>query len=314
MKVHFKRCSSALFFMFCALVGLSQSTQIDSITLYVKANNDTANHAKTFENIKKRIHCTGLNYRSTANKNTISITVPSNYDTVLLPYLLKSKAQFGVYETYDNYYLYPMFQFVNIEIVKKGYFVDTSKNATEITKQYPLFALLIPATNERNELLTGPVIGYCLEKDTAVLMQILIKTKIKKFFPDDLRFMWSKQDIKGWYSLFATKEPFTYNPIETPMIAVVKIDKNEKAQKNEIFIYLKKSFHPVWDTLTKSNIGKALAITIDNKVYSYPTVQNQISGGGIYIMGNWKREMLECISCILKYPIEEDLDIYVKKE
>jgi len=314
MKVHFKRCCSALFFMFSSLVGMSQTTQIDSITLYVKAKNDTANHAKTFENIKKRIHCTGLNYSSTANKNTVSITVPSNYDTVLIPYLLKSKAQFGVYETYDNYYLYPMFQFVNIEIVKKGYFVDTSKTATEITKQYPLFALLIPATNDKNELLAGPVIGYCLEKDTAQLMQLLTKTKIKKFFPDDLRFMWSKLGIKGWYSLIATKEPNNYDPIETPMIAAVKIDKNEKAQKNEVFIYLKKKFHPIWDTLTKSNIGKPLAITIDNKVYSYPTVQNQISDGGIYIMGNWKREMLECISCILKYPIEEDLDIYVKKE
>ena len=45
-----------------------------------------------------------------------------------------------------------------------------------------------------------------------------------------------------------------------------------------------------WQRITKENIGKSIAIVLDGFVYSFPTVQNEISGGSSQITGNFTVE------------------------
>ena len=46
----------------------------------------------------------------------------------------------------------------------------------------------------------------------------------------------------------------------------------------------------IWARLTKENIGKSIAITLDGYVYSFPTVNTEIKGGSSQITGNFTVE------------------------
>jgi len=56
----------------------------------------------------------------------------------------------------------------------------------------------------------------------------------------------------------------------------------------------------VWARLTKDNIGKQVAIVLDGLVYSYPTVQSEISGGVSSITGNFTVDEATDLTNVLK--------------
>ncbi|MDR1524892.1 MAG: protein translocase subunit SecD, partial [Tannerella sp.] len=55
-----------------------------------------------------------------------------------------------------------------------------------------------------------------------------------------------------------------------------------------------------WARLTKENIGKSVAIVLDNLVYSAPTVQAEITGGRSQITGNFSVEEAKDLANVLK--------------
>jgi len=55
-----------------------------------------------------------------------------------------------------------------------------------------------------------------------------------------------------------------------------------------------------WARITKENIGKQIAIVLDNQVYSAPVVQSEITGGNSSITGNFTLEEAQDLATILK--------------
>ena len=55
-----------------------------------------------------------------------------------------------------------------------------------------------------------------------------------------------------------------------------------------------------WKRLTGENIGKSVAIVLDNYVYSFPTVQAEIAGGRSQITGNFTINEASDLANILK--------------
>ena len=55
-----------------------------------------------------------------------------------------------------------------------------------------------------------------------------------------------------------------------------------------------------WAALTKANVGKAIAIVLDNAVYSAPRVNSEIDGGQSSISGNFTVEMTKDLANTLK--------------
>ena len=55
-----------------------------------------------------------------------------------------------------------------------------------------------------------------------------------------------------------------------------------------------------WAALTKANVGKAIAIVLDNVVYSAPRVTNEIDGGSSVISGNFTIEETKDLANTLK--------------
>ena len=56
----------------------------------------------------------------------------------------------------------------------------------------------------------------------------------------------------------------------------------------------------IWAHLTKDNIGKQVAIVLDGLVYSYPTVNTEITGGSSEITGNFDVQEAEDLANVLK--------------
>ena len=52
--------------------------------------------------------------------------------------------------------------------------------------------------------------------------------------------------------------------------------------------------------MTGNNIGKSIAIVLDDYVYSYPTVNTKISGGSSQITGNFTTEEAKDLANVLK--------------
>ena len=55
-----------------------------------------------------------------------------------------------------------------------------------------------------------------------------------------------------------------------------------------------------WERLTKENIGKQIAIVFDDKVYSYPIVNQEIPNGRLQISGDLTIEEAKDLANILK--------------
>ena len=55
-----------------------------------------------------------------------------------------------------------------------------------------------------------------------------------------------------------------------------------------------------WATITRNNIGRPIAIVLDEKVYSFPNVNNEITGGSSEITGNFTPEEANDLANVLK--------------
>jgi SecD/SecF fusion protein len=180
----------------------------------------------------------------------------------------------------------------------------------KLRKDNPLFALMRAAIrqNEKGQsiLAEGPVIGYAAIGDTSKLNQYLSNPKIKSIFRPYTKFLWSFKAID--------KEETT--------VQLVAIDgasnRGKAALAGDIITEARKMFDVggggspqismsmtadaaiSWKHLTKDNIGKSIAIVLDNSVYSFPTVQGEIAGGTSSITGNFTIEEADDLVNILK--------------
>jgi len=195
---------------------------------------------------------------------------------------------------------------------------DTTKKAgqsradtiAKLRKENPLFTILSPAvrTNEKgqSQLTEGPFVGYALVGDTAKISKYLSDPKIKSIFKPYTKFVWTFKAID--------KNETTYQ-----LIALDGSSERGKASlSGDIITDARKVFDMggggspqismsmtadaaiAWKHLTKDNIGKSIAIVLDNSAYSYPTVQGEISGGVSSITGNFTIEEADDLVNILK--------------
>jgi len=73
----------------------------------------------------------------------------------------------------------------------------------------------------------------------------------------------------------------------------------DKASKlNTIEIRLKQSAVELWADATKCNIGKTIAIVLDNDVISAPKVMGEIKGGHLSITGNFTQAEAKYIASL----------------
>ena len=174
-------------------------------------------------------------------------------------------------------------------------------NMEEIKKQYPLLAML-----QLNSSGQGPVIGYANYKDTAEINKYLAMPEVKAELPKDLRLKWgvspSEFDKKGQtFELYAIKstERNGKAPLEGDVVTDAK-DEFDQYSKPAVSMAMNSDGARRWAQLTKQNIGRSIAIVLDNYVYSAPNVNSEITGGRSQITGHFTPEQAKDLANVLK--------------
>lgn len=157
----------------------------------------------------------------------------------------------------------------------------------ELMKDYPLFSVLNPRSDGQ-QLYPGPAIGLAHFKDTGKVNAFLAMDQVRNLFPRDLKFAWTIKAIdegEQFYQLIAIKVPRNGKaPLDGDVITSARKE-FDNMNRPEVSISMNSEGTNKWRRLTKENIGKSIAIVLDNYVYSFPTVNGEIPSGRSSITG-----------------------------
>ncbi len=189
---------------------------------------------------------------------------------------------------------------------------DTSKQTFEqFSKENPLFALLFPADGQvktqedKNAVDKQAIVGYCAVKDTAQLNELLAREDVKQLLPQNLRLLWSVKSTSPeskTLQLIAIKVSSRDGsaPLDGGAISDARQDFSQFSSKPEISMKMNLEGAKIWKRLTAENIGKQVAIVLDDYVYSFPNVQGEIPNGSSSITGNFTINEAKDLANILK--------------
>src|SRR5574344_1010130 len=182
----------------------------------------------------------------------------------------------------------------------------SNKESVNFAKENPLFSILQPSAYQ-GQLAPGPVIGRSHYKDTAKVNAYLRLPQIKAILPAELVPMWTvkadPQDKSGTiFDLIAIKN--STRDGKAPLDGSVITDANTAYQTSGGSPDVEMSMNPegarTWARLTADNLQRSVAIVLDGMVYSYPTVQTEITGGRSQITGNFTVEEAQDLANVLK--------------
>ena len=169
-----------------------------------------------------------------------------------------------------------------------------AKAAELAKKQNPLFSIFQPTQGN-----TLAVVGYANARDTAEINKIIYSDLAARIFPAELKLRWGAkaedfggQNTKGEiFELYALKitEPNGRAPLEGDVITNGKDDFDQMGHPC-VSMQMNSDGARRWSQITKQNIGKAVAIVLDDAVYSAPRILTQIDGGNSQITGNFTIE------------------------
>jgi SecD/SecF fusion protein len=165
---------------------------------------------------------------------------------------------------------------------------DTSSTAANAN---PLFRLMPPIQPQQDPKTGQPryfgPIARALIRDTGTVNGYLNNPIVRNNFPQDLKFLWGKQQ---------TDDDGKALPV-LDLYAIRTIPGSEKARiEGEVIENASQDFDPVtsevivemsmnkqgakaWADMTTKNVGKPIAIVLDDIVYSAPNVSEPIPGG-----------------------------------
>jgi len=186
---------------------------------------------------------------------------------------------------------------------------DAAASFEKFAKENPLFALLNPAIfqneNNQSEYRKGPVIGYSLIKDTLKVNRIFSNPEVLAQLPKDLKLAWSVKPPtpnSSLLELVALKVTSRDGlpPLDGSVIVDARQDFGQFNSMPEISMNMNAEGAKSWKRLTGENIGKSIAIVLDNYVYSFPVVQGEIAGGRSSITGQFSISEAKDLANILK--------------
>ena len=163
----------------------------------------------------------------------------------------------------------------------------------------------------------SPVIGIVTPQNRALVDSIINSPLAKQKLPSDFSAVWEVKavdypvlDAQGNVMKKANGEDRTtpyWQLIALKGDAALEGDAVTSANSeydnmrgNVVNMRMNDAGAQAWATLTRNNIGRPIAIVLDNNVYSYPNVNNEITGGSSEITGNFTPEEANDLANVLK--------------
>ena len=171
---------------------------------------------------------------------------------------------------------------------------DTNKNVVDsqalANKLNPLFRVLNPPQpyqDETGKQKYGPLIGRSLLKDTSLVNQYLSIPGVRNNFPANAKFLWGKQERDADGKLLNFVDLYIIKTIPGKETAELEGGAIEQASQefdqitNEVNVSMtmNSTGARTWAQMTERNVGKPIAIVLDDIVYSAPNVIQKIEGG-----------------------------------
>ena len=162
----------------------------------------------------------------------------------------------------------------------------------------PLFSKLQPLGNNT------ACLGLVHYRDTAEVSRMLHESRIA--FPNDFVPAWSFKPSSYasspvYYELVALKSTAGKGAVlDGGVITSARVNYNQISGNAEVSMTMNSTGSARWEVITEQSIGRQIAIVMDGSVYSYPNVQNKISGGSSQITGNFTQEEADDLATVLK--------------
>lgn len=150
---------------------------------------------------------------------------------------------------------------------------------------------------------SGSIVGSVSKLDTAAVNFLL--ERYKDLFPADVRFKWGFKPIdqrETYFQLFALKGDGSKRgpALGGDVVTNARADQGQQGSAWEVTMTMNSAGASRWSTITGAEIGKSIAIVLDNYVYSAPTVNGRIDGGRSSITGNFTPQEAQDLENVLK--------------
>ena len=181
---------------------------------------------------------------------------------------------------------------------------DSAMNQAQWEKEYPLFSKLMIAQYQ-GRISEGSVVGMAAYPDTAAINEMLNRKAVRDLLPRNLRFRWSVKayDERGqYYELYALKASGRNGrpALEGDVVTDAGVDFQQHRNAFEVSMAMNAEGAKAWARITKENIGRQVAIVLDDVVYSAPNVNDEIKGGRSSISGNFDADEAKDLANVLK--------------
>ena len=291
--------------------------------------------ANVFTVLRARIDQFGVvqpNIQRLEGTGRILVELPGVKDPARVQKLLQSTAELQFWNMYEGAEVLPFLVNVNermrdlveaekTEVAETESFdamsIDgteeadsTSSDSTDVLSNVnPFFEIFRPMVSETGQSLQGPRVGYSLIRDTAKVNAMLKRPEIQQIMNQELRnakFLWSNKPEPGSdiITLLAIKTNREGTPeLDGGVIVDARPDLDEY-NRNIVTMAMNGSGAQKWQRLTAEAAAqtpkRSVAVVLDNYVYSYPQVQNEIAGGRTQITGNFTAEEASDLANILR--------------
>ena len=300
-----------------------ESTDAEVIeVIRAEAERAISNSFNVLRNRIDRFGVTQPNIQKLGNSGRILVELPGVKEPERVRKLLQGTASLEFWATYDAAEVEPFLVEANaalaeiLAVQEEAPAVEEKAEETDvlaqelqqneaeadaaIMKQNPLFSVLQPSGARGTAC-----IGYAHYADTAKINKYFSMPQIKSLFPPEFKPMWtvkaSKWAGENIFELVAIKA--TSRDGKAPLDGGVVTDARVQYGNNgspEVSMSMNAEGANTWARMTKDNIGRQIAIVLDGMVYSYPTVQSEISGGSSQITGDFTVEESEDLANVLK--------------
>ena len=152
---------------------------------------------------------------------------------------------------------------------------------------------------------SSPVVGQVLSTDTAAVNAIINSPIARTTLPADLKLAWTvkpqgkAQNGQDVLNLIALKT-IQGQPVLTGDVVTRATSEFDNLQGQVVSMRMNDEGARAWSRITGQNIGKAIAIVLDDQVYSYPNVNSQIDGGNSQISGRFTVEEANDLANVLE--------------
>ena len=214
--------------------------------------------------------------------------------------LLKSSANLEFYEVYN-------YNEIQNELGRLAQLL-----ANDTVQSQNLYALLGGVQRSGS-----PVVGMVTPANRMLVDSLMNTETAKKTLPADLTLMWSvkpaefpRTDAKGNVIKKADGTDMTdayWELVALKGDAVLEGDaitsassEYDNMQGNMVNMKMNDRGAKDWATITRNNLGRSIAIVLDEHVYSFPNVNSEITGGSSQITGNFTPEEANDLSNVLK--------------